>query len=230
MAHVVDGFLDGFNATVMAYGQTGSGKTHTMQGRPEACSPDSESCGIIQRTVGRVLAGLAALAAGGAHVKLRGSYLELYNDRFSDLLAPATRPAAGLKLREVKKGIFTVSNLTEEVVASGESLRLRVPRPGRHWVASSSAPPPCPAVEQALELLRRGVAHRRVAATQMNDRSSRSHAIFTLALEVTTLDACGVPQRRASCLRLVDLAGSERAKRSGAEGDRLREAANINSR
>eukprot|EP00887_Chlorella_sp_A99_P006352 scaffold3.g6352.t1 len=202
MAHVVDGFLDGFNATVMAYGQTGSGKTHTMQGRPEACSPDSESCGIIQRTVGRVLAGLAALAAGGAHVKLRGSYLELYNDRFSDLLAPATRPAAGLKLREVKKGIFTVSNLTEEVVAS---------------------------VEQALELLRRGVAHRRVAATQMNDRSSRSHAIFTLALEVTTLDACGVPQWRASRLRLVDLAGSERAKRSGAEGDRLREAANINS-
>lgn len=136
MAHVVDGFLDGFNATVMA--------------------------------VGRVLAGLAALAAGGAHVKLRGSYLELYNDRFSDLLAPATRPAAGLK--------------------------------------------------------------RRVAATQMNDRSSRSHAIFTLALEVTTLDACGVPQWRASRLRLVDLAGSERAKRSGAEGDRLREAANINSR
>ena len=58
----------------------------------------------------------------------------------------------------------------------------------------------------------------------MNDHSSRSHMVFTLNL--TGVDASGAPRR--GVLNLVDLAGSERLSRTGATGDRLKEAQSIN--
>ena len=68
-------------------------------------------------------------------------------------------------------------------------------------------------------------AARAVGATFANDQSSRSHAVFML-----TLRATNATTGQAVCggLNLVDLAGSERLKRSGAEGDRLKEAQAIN--
>ena len=81
---------------------------------------------------------------------------------------------------------------------------------------------PCP---------RFGVAARSTAGTDMNKESSRSHAIFTVALERTKVERVGGLVKRntiRSKFRLVDLAGSERAKRTGAKGDRLKESVNIN--
>ena len=82
-------------------------------------------------------------------------------------------------------------------------------------------------VESAAEvdtLMKRAQAARTTASTLMNDHSSRSHMVLTLTLD--GVDASGRPVKGA--LNLVDLAGSERLSRTGATGDRLKEAQSIN--
>ncbi|CAG9820988.1 unnamed protein product [Phaedon cochleariae] len=73
----------------------------------------------------------------------------------------------------------------------------------------------------------RGNSHRTTAATNMNDVSSRSHAIFTITF-VQAGYCDGVPSETVSKIHLVDLAGSERADSTGATGQRLKEGAHIN--
>lgn len=101
--------------------------------------------------------------------------------------------------------------------------------------------------EQTGELLALGSQFRATASTNMNSRSSRSHAIFTITLEqrkqVVLTDDCGknsddedetvneeevVEDFLTAKMHLVDLAGSERAKRTKAEGQRLKEGIDIN--
>jgi Kinesin motor domain len=77
-------------------------------------------------------------------------------------------------------------------------------------------------------LLSHHTAHA-LNSTNMNHHSSRSHAICTLSFEVTRPATDTAPETTlTSKFHLVDLAGSERAKRTGAEGARLREGININ--
>ena len=75
--------------------------------------------------------------------------------------------------------------------------------------------------------MRRGWKHRATASTAMNAVSSRSHSLFTVHLERCDYPAAGA-KIRASKLNLVDLAGSERQSKTGATGDRLKEATKIN--
>ena len=70
-------------------------------------------------------------------------------------------------------------------------------------------------------MVRRASAARAVEATQMNAQSSRSHTLFLLY--ITGVHAAS-GQQLNGCLNLVDLAGSERTARSGAEGQRMKEA------
>ena len=74
-----------------------------------------------------------------------------------------------------------------------------------------------------------GNKYRTVAATNMNNQSSRSHAVFTVTITFSTRDvASGVTGETVSRISLVDLAGSERANKTGAVGTRLKEGSNIN--
>jgi DNA-binding XRE family transcriptional regulator len=93
--------------------------------------------------------------------------------------------------------------------------------------------------EQCIKLIGAGVAERTVAATLMNDESSRSHSVFQIVIATTeTLHPPKddpvrrfekpVVATRQSRINLVDLAGSERLKKSGAQGQQLKEAAGIN--
>jgi Kinesin motor domain len=86
--------------------------------------------------------------------------------------------------------------------------------------------------EDVMTLLEQGGAVRRVAATNMNEHSSRSHSCFTIKLaQKTTEELEGGISRETSLnskLNLVDLAGSERAQKTGASGDTLKEGASIN--
>ena len=86
---------------------------------------------------------------------------------------------------------------------------------------------PVHSVDDVLQLLLRGVENRRVGETKMNSESSRSHSVFTCIVE-SKITTAGVTNIRRSRLNLVDLAGSERAKSSGASGERLKEASQIN--
>ena len=83
-------------------------------------------------------------------------------------------------------------------------------------------------VTDALALLRAGELHKRVAATAMNDTSSRAHTVFLLTL--TQRHGEGEDEKLLSSqLALVDLAGCEQVKQSKVVGQRLKEAVGINS-
>lgn len=128
---------------------------------------------------------------------VRCSYLEIYNEIITDLLANSDQP---LKVHETaERGVF-VGGLTEEL---------------------------CSSSLDCLELFRRGELQRQIGATQMNERSSRSHTIFRLAIESRECATETGPLKMAT-LNLVDLAGSERAGLTGAEGTRLKEGGHIN--
>jgi kinesin family protein 6/9 len=80
--------------------------------------------------------------------------------------------------------------------------------------------------EDALNLLFQGDTNRAVAATEMNENSTRSHCIFTMILECRRAGADTVVRSK---LNIVDLAGSERVSRTSSEGQTLKEAKYINS-
>lgn len=85
---------------------------------------------------------------------------------------------------------------------------------------------------ELFRLIQQGNAVRKVASTNMNDQSSRSHSCFTIKVQIkTTSDLGGGVTREQllnSKMNLVDLAGSERAAKTGATGATLKEGAKIN--
>ncbi|KAH0176071.1 kinesin family protein, partial [Aureobasidium melanogenum] len=128
------------------------------------------------------------------------SYLEIYNERVRDLLNPSTK--GNLKVREHPSTGPYVEDLAKLVVRSFAEIE---------------------------HLMDEGNKARTVAATNMNETSSRSHAVFTLTLSQKRHDAdTGMDTEKAAKISLVDLAGSERAQSTGATGARLKEGAEIN--
>ncbi|KAJ1339750.1 hypothetical protein BSLG_005656 [Batrachochytrium salamandrivorans] len=83
-------------------------------------------------------------------------------------------------------------------------------------------------VEEMEHLMDVGNKHRSVGATLMNENSSRSHSIFSITIESSEPGPDGQDRYVSGKLNLVDLAGSERQSKTGASGDRLKEATKIN--
>ena len=158
---------------------------------------DPDLRGIIPNSFAHVF-GCIADAQKEKMFYVQCSYIEIYNEEIRDLLK--YDPTVKLELKESKdKGIF-VKNLNFFHVKT---------------IAD---------IGTAME---NGNNHRIVKTTNMNEKSSRSHAIFTIYIE-TSEKQRGKDLIRAGKLNLVDLAGSERQKKTGAEGDRLKEAIKIN--
>ncbi|XP_059625052.1 kinesin-like protein KIN-12E [Cornus florida] len=199
---MVENCMGGYNSCMFAYGQTGSGKTHTMLGDIEGGTRrHSVNCGMTPRVFESLFSSIQKEKEARREEKLRFtckcSFLEIYNEQILDLLDPTSM---NLQIREdAKKGVF-VDNLTEVEVTSARDV---------------------------IQQLVQGAANRKVAATNMNHASSRSHSVFTCIIE-SKWESQGVTHHRFARLNLVDLAGSERQKSSGAEGERLKEATNIN--
>lgn len=130
---------------------------------------------------------------------VHASYLEIYNEEIRDLLGKDHKTKLELK-EHPDRGVY-VKDLTMNPVNS------------------------VPEMEKVMDL---GSKNRSVGATLMNADSSRSHSIFTINIEIMeTADEKG-DHIRAGKLNLVDLAGSERQSKTGATGDRLKEATKIN--
>ncbi|KAG6011138.1 hypothetical protein E4U54_008270 [Claviceps lovelessii] len=128
------------------------------------------------------------------------SYLEIYNERVRDLLNPTTK--GNLKVREHPSTGPYVEDLAKLVVGSFQEVE---------------------------NLMDEGNKARTVAATNMNETSSRSHAVFTLMLTQKKHDTeTKMEMEKVAKISLVDLAGSERATSTGATGARLKEGAEIN--
>ncbi|XP_062082504.1 kinesin-like protein KIN-12E [Humulus lupulus] len=199
---MVENCMGGYNSCMFAYGQTGSGKTHTMLGDIEGGTRrHSVNCGMTPRVFEYLFSRIQKEKEARRDEKIKFnckcSFLEIYNEQILDLLDPSS---SNLQIREdVKKGVH-VENLKEIEVTSARDV-----------------------IQQLIQ----GAANRKVAATNMNRASSRSHSVFTCIIE-SKWESQGVTHHRFARLNLVDLAGSERQKSSGAEGERLKEATNIN--
>ncbi|KAJ1038285.1 hypothetical protein NDA11_007751 [Ustilago hordei] len=112
---LLDGILNGYNASVFAYGATGCGKTHTISGTPQ-------DPGLIFLTM-KELYDRIQDARDDSDVQIRLSYLEIYNETIRDLLSSEpTPPGAGLALREDANNRISVVGITELVPESPESV------------------------------------------------------------------------------------------------------------
>lgn len=126
---------------------------------------------------------------------VRVSYMEIYMERIRDLLVPQND---NLPVHEEKSRGVYVKGLLEVYVSS---------------------------VQEVYEVMRRGGTARAVAATNMNQESSRSHSIFVVTITQKNLETGSA---KSGQLFLVDLAGSEKVGKTGASGQTLEEAKKIN--
>uniref|UniRef100_A0A9J7ZTU4 Kinesin-like protein n=2 Tax=Cyprinus carpio TaxID=7962 RepID=A0A9J7ZTU4_CYPCA len=130
---------------------------------------------------------------------VRASYLEIYQEEIKDLLSKDQSRRLELKERP-DTGVY-VKDLSSFVTKS---------------------------VREIEHVMNVGNQNRSVGATNMNEHSSRSHAIFVITVECSELGPDGENHIRVGKLNLVDLAGSERQTKTGAQGERLKEATKIN--
>ncbi|KAF9185457.1 kinesin motor protein cin8 [Haplosporangium sp. Z 11] len=196
---ILEEVLMGYNCTIFAYGQTGTGKTFTMEGDlRDNFGECSRDAGIIPRTLYTLF---AALERKETEYSVRVSFLELYNEDIKDLLAPDDDRKAVKIFDSVKKQGPLVQGLEEVAVYNAT---------------------------QGIESLRKGSAKRTVASTKSNDKSSRSHGIFSITVHVKETSDDGEELLKIGKLNLVDLAGSENIARSGAEATQAKEAGRIN--
>jgi len=205
---LIQSAVDGHNVTIFAYGQTGAGKTFTLYGTPE-------QEGIAPRAIVelfRILDGLRERHS----ISVTGSMVELYNNTLIDLLRPAGSGAGG--------GRPLAGGGGAAVAAGTPKLSVRQDRTGSVQVDRLFEREARDAAELCA-LLDRGLAQRRVAASAMNIRSSRSHLVFTI--HVTSVNLA-TRETLSGKLLLCDLGGSERLKKTEAAGDRRREAIEIN--
>ncbi|KAH7725450.1 Kinesin [Aphelenchoides avenae] len=131
---------------------------------------------------------------------VRASYLEIYQEEIRDLLDRKGEKRR-LELKERPDTGVYVKDLTSFVTKSAEEI---------------------------VHVMTVGNMNRSVGRTNMNEHSSRSHAIFIITVECSEQGEDGENHIRVGRLNLVDLAGSERQSKTGAEGERFKEATKIN--
>ncbi|KAG2666297.1 hypothetical protein I3760_15G051800 [Carya illinoinensis] len=223
VASLVDGLFQGYNATVLAYGQTGSGKTYTMG----TGFKDGFQTGIIPQVMNVLFSKIETLKHQ-TEFQLHVSFIEILKEEVRDLLDPTSLsksetanghsgkvPVTGkppIQIRETSNGVITLAGSTEFSVST---------------------------LKEMAACLEQGSLCRATGSTNMNNQSSRSHAIFTITLEQmrkfnpaicsdSSLNETMNEEYLCAKLHLVDLAGSERAKRTGSDGLRFKEGVHIN--
>ncbi|KAI7755406.1 hypothetical protein M8C21_005574 [Ambrosia artemisiifolia] len=208
---LVDGLFQGYNATVLAYGQTGSGKTYTMgTGFKDGCQT-----GLIPQAMNALFNKIESLQHQ-IEFQLHVSFIEILKEEVRDLLDNKSDLTNGqngktnvpgkppIQIRETSNGVITLAGTTECSVKT---------------------------LKEMTDCLEHGSLSRATGSTNMNNQSSRSHAIFTITLEQMSKPNSNdsmCDEYLCAKLHLVDLAGSERAKRTGSDGMRFKEGVHIN--
>ncbi|KAK7385998.1 hypothetical protein VNO78_32020 [Psophocarpus tetragonolobus] len=203
---LVKNALAGYNTAILTYGQSGSGKTYTMWGPPSAMfeepSPQSHK-GIVPRIFQMLFSELEReqhVSDGKQfNYQCRCSFLEIYNEQIGDLLDPTQR---NLEVKDDSKNALYIENLTEEYVTS---------------------------YDDVMQILIKGLSSRKVGATSLNSKSSRSHVIFTFVIEswCKGISSNSFSSSKSSRISLIDLAGPDRNKVEDAGKQCLKESKNV---
>lgn len=194
--------LEGYNGCIFAYGQTASGKTYTMEG---AKTKDLKDKGVIFRVAEQIVSHFKQHS--DVEFSVTGSYLEIYQESLRDLMTDDDDT-------ELKIRMNPNSVTGKDLYIEGLRERLLVTE------------------ADYIRMINSGTRKRAVAETNMNQVSSRSHAVLTLIIKQyekvssNSQQACGGMKR--SKIHLIDLAGSERANMTGAVGQRFKEGSAIN--
>ena len=188
-----------------SYGQTGSGKTFTITGGPERY----DDRGLIPRSLAYLFKSIKNDEKNGTSYSCYISYLEIYNEYGYDLLQES------MKNKNISS--FGEVEVPKVTMLEDEDGNFYFKNLSMHLVTTE---------EDALNLLFLGDTNRAIAATEMNQNSTRSHCIFSIVLEKRMAGADTVTRSK---MNIVDLAGSERVSRSNSAGQTLREAKYINS-
>ncbi|XP_010816851.2 kinesin-like protein KIF13A isoform X3 [Bos indicus x Bos taurus] len=173
----------------------------TGSGKSFSMMGNAEQRGLIPRLCCALFQRISLEQNESQTFKVEVSYMEIYNEKVRDLLDPKGSRQS-LKVREHKVLGPYVDGLSQLAVTSFEDIE---------------------------SLMSEGNKSRTVAATNMNEESSRSHAVFNIVITQTLYDLqSGNSGEKVSKVSLVDLAGSERVSKTGAAGERLKEGSNIN--
>ena len=223
---ICDSSLEGYNGTIFAYGQTGTGKTYTLFGNKYSINSNNiiqhnnqsenydielgnnnenninENFDLNDESLG-LLPRIIYYMFNNKKVTeskytFKISFLEIYQEQIHDLLNPDQNK--NLQIRDVGNNIF-VENL-------------------RTFIFSSP--------EEGLKYLIQGAKLRHSAQTKMNEGSSRSHAIISIYIENIITEFNNKLKNKKSVFHIIDLAGSERQNKTGAIGERVKEAGSIN--
>ncbi|KAJ9445595.1 Kinesin-like protein K39 [Diplonema papillatum] len=239
-APILENAWAGYNNCIFAYGQTGSGKTHTMMGADAGRDP-----GIIPRICSGLFDGIKdsvrkikAAKDASAHMapalltkehlfeqkfKVEVRFMEIYNEHVKDLLWHLRTQDDIEELRQDNHGQYP----------DPTNLQVRKHPVTGPYVTFLTAKE-CSSAEECLDLINQGNLERATASTKMNERSSRSHAIFKITFTQTTKSPAKTKfdkptiNERVAHINLIDLAGSERVKKSQSTGQQLVEASSIN--
>ena len=191
-------FTEGYNGTIFAYGQSGSGKTYSMLG------PDS------------VFETLASSAENELYGITPRAVYQIFNI-FKDFERNGTKWKLSLSYIEI------YNEKIKCLLSKKDGLKIRED-PNEGFIIPEKDSIDCQTPLSVFEGINLASKNRATGATNQNERSSRSHAILQLELIYNSIDGLV----RKSHLSLVDLAGSERIAKTGAEGQRLKEAQKIN--
>jgi len=191
-------FTEGYNGTIFAYGQSGSGKTYSMLG------PDS------------VFETLASSTENELYGITPRAVYQIFNI-FKDFDRNGTKWKLSLSYIEI------YNEKIKCLLSKKDGLKIRED-PNEGFIIPEKDSIDCQTPLSVFEGINLASKNRATGATNQNERSSRSHAILQLELIYNSIDGLV----RKSHLSLVDLAGSERIAKTGAEGQRLKEAQKIN--
>jgi len=205
----IQSVMDGYNVSIFAYGQTGSGKTYTMNG-------PKDNPGVNLRAL-KHLFKISEERSPQFQYKIKVSIFEIYNEVINDLIPGADE---ALNVKKSKKN----KKKEKEKKKKGEKFKVRHLPDGSVDVPGLTSVP-VTSDEDIHKLEAIAQKNRSASATDMNAHSSRSHMLL-----VVDVSGINIPAniKYFGKLYLVDLAGSERVKKSGAKGQALKEAQNIN--
>eukprot|EP00754_Rhynchopus_humris_P006962 Rhum_TRINITY_DN13286_c0_g1::Rhum_TRINITY_DN13286_c0_g1_i1::g.58123::m.58123/K17914/KIF13; kinesin family member 13 len=211
---------EGYNACVFAYGQTSSGKTYTMMGTKSEPGIIPRLCRTLFEKVEVVLE-QQEQKGNRKTVKVQVSFMEIYNEQVKDLLRPTEKAPKVYQ-----------SRFDERPIGEYQNLRVRN-HPLHGPFVEGITKKDVDSWRECVDIIRLGTTARSSAATQMNDTSSRSHAIFQLWITQTEylgakMKGQPITSNRTAKLNLVDLAGSERTGKTEVKGKQLQEANYIN--
>lgn len=193
----INSLLEGYNITIITYGQTSTGKTFTIRG-------NNKEKGIIPNSI-EYLLNCIDNYKDSIKYEVTASYYEIYNENINDLLDIKN---SNIELRDnsyyINKNTLVKETLIEKAV------KAKITN-----------------IKEAEEILIKGDKNKKIAETNLNNKSSRSHTIFKI--DVTTFDnTLNNNSYKKSTLNIIDLAGSENVYKANTNGMRLKEGSNIN--